>query len=635
MPDMPSVPRDAALDSSSLARGAANLRERPVDSGAVNAGVLALQDLGQAVKEAAGVPSDFSLRLQKAQNTADIARADVIMRDAFAAHQDRMQGMPEAQWEETWKTEGLKSVREQIDALGLSQAARDQLTPDLIQWEGATSIQVRTQATKQTIGNNRLAVKNAVDRSVMDGDYELAISHYKNGVKTGLFSPEEGDAGVVQIEERVKAKAKEDQANGIASAIEMNPAAAIPELRKNVNGEPSIYGEVEPIKAQRMLTMAENELKNRKIELRTDLHNRVISGEILDPETLRKEAGGKLDEKALQSLEKTMGKEIPFDPETFSKLRTRIAAYDADADQDGTKLNEIMTGIETTIPQNRQGPLNSELSQTWNATVRGGKKRTQKQEFTTSLLGEIDNMADRGVFGKWKEGTGEKALIDENKKMSAWSKAEAYKEDMRGWLEKNQDATPAAAMDHFKTLLNPDMQAAAAQEFANVQKKSGPSWWSNLSDAVVGVDMATTPTPETVTFIKELEGLKLEAYGDSGQTSIGYGTRGTPGERITKEEADRRLTSELSMHAKRVDAAAREHGVKLTPNQRQALISFDFNTGAAPVVMSSKDPDAIASRMAKYKHADAKAKDGVLVGRRNKELALFYRDSGTDFIPFE
>jgi GH24 family phage-related lysozyme (muramidase) len=593
----------------------------------VNAGVLALQDLGKAVKEAAGVPADLSLRLQRAQNTADIARADVIMRDAFASHQDRMQGMPETQWEETWKTEGLKSVREQIDNLGLSQAARDQLTPDLIQWEGATSIQVRTQATKQTIGNNRLAVKNAVDRAVLDGDFELAISHYKNGVSSALFSPEEGDAGIVEIEERVKAKAKEDQASGIASAIETDPGSAIPELEKAARGEPNAFGEgIEPLKAKRFLSMAQREDKNRKVELRVDLHNRIISGDILDPETLRKESGGKLDEKTLKSLEKIMGKEIPFDPETFSKLRTQIVAYNASTDQDGSKLNEIMTGIETTVPQNRQGPLNSELSQSWNATVRDGKKRTVKAEALSSMEKMINDMTSEGVLGQYKTGKGDDAKYDEAKRAEVWIKAETLKQGMRDFSEANPDATPAEFQSHFQSLAGAEAAASVQAQIMEDQasSKATPFWGKTMFEMATGDDFQAGLSGDLIERVKGMEGFFKEAYQDSGQVSIGYGTKGKLGETLEPAEAEARLRDELAGHAKRVDAAARRLGVQLTKGQRDALISFDFNTGAGPKVLESKTPEAIAKRMQLYIYEDPKRPPSRgLINRRAKEMEIW------------
>jgi GH24 family phage-related lysozyme (muramidase) len=123
--------------------------------------------------------------------------------------------------------------------------------------------------------------------------------------------------------------------------------------------------------------------------------------------------------------------------------------------------------------------------------------------------------------------------------------------------------------------------------------------------------------------VKELEGFDDDAYGDFKQTSIGYGTRAKPGEtKITREEAEIRLQEELAMHARRVDAEAKRYGVTLTQNQRDALTSFDFNTGSVKRVFerAKGDTSKIPDIMSEWKFAGGKP---ILAGRRAKEVAWF------------
>lgn len=130
-------------------------------------------------------------------------------------------------------------------------------------------------------------------------------------------------------------------------------------------------------------------------------------------------------------------------------------------------------------------------------------------------------------------------------------------------------------------------------------------------------------------WIKEMEGYSPEAYSDSGQTSIGYGTRGAPGEKIDEIEAERRLATELTEHEARVATMAAKHGVALTQPQKEALTSFDFNTGAVNRIFETAtvngvlDPALATAKMAEYRHADARAKDGILENRRKAEIARF------------
>lgn len=495
---MPSVPGSAAIDTGSLQRGARTLlAERPVDSGSVNAGVLALQDLSQAVRQAAGVPEDFSMKLMAAQNAADLARADTIMRDALQAQQTRMLELPEDKWEETWAKEGIPSAKEQIAKLNLSPAAMAELNPDLQRWELLSQSQIGNQAKRRKIENNIAAVNNAIDRAVMDDDLELAMTHIDNAQKTLLFSETDAEKARNGIRQKVISQAKERQANQIVAAIEADPDTILPELEKAARGESSdVIGEIDPIKASRFLNMATRESKAQRVELRNELHNAVLTGEITDPEELRKRAGDKLDAKVIANLEKVMGKEIAFNPETVSTLRTAIAKYDASADKDMAQYNRLMSEIESKIPQRLQGALASEINQTWNATVRQGKKREPKQDFTGSLFSEIDSMADRGMFGEYKSKGKDGTEIDEMKRLDAWNKAESIKDSMRDYLEKNPSATREDAINHFKGLLDPDIQQSAKDAIRKNLSGRLPGFWSQQGGSFADSLGATSPIQE-------------------------------------------------------------------------------------------------------------------------------------------
>ena len=125
--------------------------------------------------------------------------------------------------------------------------------------------------------------------------------------------------------------------------------------------------------------------------------------------------------------------------------------------------------------------------------------------------------------------------------------------------------------------------------------------------------------------VKEMESFIPEAYGDYKQTSVGYGTRAkSEGEVLSKEEADARLREELSMHAGRIDGAAQKAGVTLSDNQRNALISFDFNTGRGGYLLetSNGDMQEVKRRLLLYTKAGGEELKG-LVNRRKREAELF------------
>lgn len=137
--------------------------------------------------------------------------------------------------------------------------------------------------------------------------------------------------------------------------------------------------------------------------------------------------------------------------------------------------------------------------------------------------------------------------------------------------------------------------------------------------------------PETPTnynlasFVREFEGFSPKAYSDYKQTSIGYGTRARPGEtRITREEAERRLASELSASRQRVLRHAEKHNYQFTEKQLDALTSFDYNTGRLEQLTAkgTRTPEVIAKQMLLYNKAGGKVLPG-LVRRRKAESSLF------------
>jgi GH24 family phage-related lysozyme (muramidase) len=156
-----------------------------------------------------------------------------------------------------------------------------------------------------------------------------------------------------------------------------------------------------------------------------------------------------------------------------------------------------------------------------------------------------------------------------------------------------------------------------------------------LQDMVGAGNNSTQPAPgdeDLVTRVKGMEGFKSTPYGDYRQTSIGYGTRAQAGDTTLDEAtADARLRSELAGHASRVDNYAAQKGFQLTPNQRHALISFDFNTGDAPRVLerSGGDLSKVPAIMQEWRMAGGQVNQG-LVNRRAKEAAWFNGTQATD-----
>jgi lysozyme len=91
-----------------------------------------------------------------------------------------------------------------------------------------------------------------------------------------------------------------------------------------------------------------------------------------------------------------------------------------------------------------------------------------------------------------------------------------------------------------------------------------------------------TPSQSILDYMKSKEGLRLSAYLDTGGIlTIGYGHTGhdvLPGSTITQEQADILFAEDVQRKA--VQAIEYFIKVPLTQNQFDALVSFEFNTGA-------------------------------------------------------
>ncbi len=135
-----------------------------------------------------------------------------------------------------------------------------------------------------------------------------------------------------------------------------------------------------------------------------------------------------------------------------------------------------------------------------------------------------------------------------------------------------------------------------------------------------------------VKFIKESEGLRLEAYKDPGDgtLTIGWGhTSGVKeGDRITQAQAERFLQEDIRI----VEDELKRQGLALNQNQIDALVSLIFNIGipqfrTSTILKRIKanpcDPD-IRHQFSRWKYAGGKILPG-LIRRRKEEADLYFK----------
>src|SRR5690606_13044571 len=125
-------------------------------------------------------------------------------------------------------------------------------------------------------------------------------------------------------------------------------------------------------------------------------------------------------------------------------------------------------------------------------------------------------------------------------------------------------------------------------------------------------------------FIKLQEGFAPVAKWGFKQYSVGYGTKGRPGERITPEEAEARLQEEAGKVSDWLD---RNVKVPLSQEQHDALVSFGFKLGTGNLEKLLDDINAgnferVAERMLAFNKAGGRTLPG-LVRRRQEEAMMF------------
>ncbi|MCK9549142.1 lysozyme [Aquamicrobium sp.] len=129
-------------------------------------------------------------------------------------------------------------------------------------------------------------------------------------------------------------------------------------------------------------------------------------------------------------------------------------------------------------------------------------------------------------------------------------------------------------------------------------------------------------------FIRKQEGFTPVAKWDFKQHSVGYGTRGKPGERITVEEAERRLHVEAGAVSDWIEKKVK---VPLSQEQHDALVSFGFNLGTGNLEkllpdLNEGNFERVAERMLSFNKAGGRTQDG-LRRRRQEEAMLFLSSS--------
>jgi hypothetical protein len=511
----PSVPRFAVdpqaakltgaamADSSTFSRGAKSMLDQTLELDAYSKENAAMGKIAYQVGQIGEVALAYSEKMAKAKDTADLARAETLMRSAFEKQQNDQMNTPVDKWQEKWLA-NVSETKKAIGEIGISNNAAQSLSPAFDRWDKMSGLQIVGQANKKRIEGYRQDIEANALMKIADEDYEGAFGIYDIAVKDGIFSQDESKLAKARLQDSIVRKAEADQANNITATLSTDPDTVVSEMDKVLAGTESTFGKIDASKAKVYKARAERESKNLLIERKNDIINAINSGDILDRKSLdawnAEKAGGKMDAATLNKMERMISLNVPYNPEAIVAARTEIAKYDpATDDATGwTKYNQILDQIQTTVPKDMRERMMGELRNTWSATAREGKSRNPKQTYTASLLKTVEDLGKGGFLGVETGKDKNDIVVNQDKSMEYWNKVESIQSNLIDWLNdpKNKDASPEQASSQLKAILGKSAQDGAA---ARIMEKNKPRASGYVVPAGMGgvyvPPVAPSPTP--------------------------------------------------------------------------------------------------------------------------------------------
>lgn len=199
---------------------------------------------------------------------------------------------------------------------------------------------------------------------------------------------------------------------------------------------------------------------------------------------------------------------------------------------------------------------------------------------------------------------------------------------LRDYLMGPREPEGASAPNATDPFANPEMVYGTGLDELDLTPRAEAPPMDIRPPVMQGASPGTAPL-STLDFIKQQEGYTPEAKWDRRQYSSGYGTRARAGETIDRNEAERRLKSEVGKVESWID---NNITAELSPTQRTGLVSFGYNLGTDDLEKLKSDINAgdfgrVAARMKSFNKAlnedsgELEVVDG-LTARRGREASL-------------
>ena len=462
----------AMVDSSIATRGAKSMLDQTLALDAFSKEDAAMSKLAYQVGEIGEVALAYSEKMSRAKDTADLARAETLMRSAFEKQQNDQMNTPVDKWQEKW-TANVEQTKKAIGEIGISNNAASQLSPAFERWGTMSGIQIEGAANKKRIEGYQQDIEANALMKIADDDIEGAIGIYNKAVADEIISESAGKLALARLADNDARKAKEERNANVASTIMQNPLEAERDLTQALKtGKSALFPQLkDQADIVRFQNLASAELSQYKSRLDDDALDMVLTGQLLTEKDVRDFVGDALPEQQVLPLLKALS-ETPIQREKALSMRPMVYAmadsYNPDNDDENrSEYFRIRDTILQLPSDQREEPL---------AMLR--KSRDEKADPTPLNVakGQMKDLFDDGQFGSWKVGDDNKPLNEEEwtKYIDAGRKYAVHKSSLENWAKNNprEASDPNKVYEQFNRNLNYERQLQKFQ-----QEKTRSRWW--------------------------------------------------------------------------------------------------------------------------------------------------------------
>ena len=455
----------AALDPNALAGAAKQMQLDTYNLNAFSGEAAGLANIGDALGDVATVGFRFSQKMQDAKDTADLARAETVMRSAFEKQQNEQLNTPVEKWQEKWAS-NQDQAKKAIGEIGLSNKAMGSLATAWERWSTLGGLQIENQANKQRIEGYKQDIEANALMKIADDDIEGAMGIYNKAVSDGILSESQGNLAKSRLQDNYIRKTKEQRNANVASKTIGDPIAAERDLADAVlNDKPStLFPELtEKADQVRAYETARAEATRYRQRLDDDALDMILTGQLSTEKDVRNFVGDALPEQQVLPLLKALS-DTPVQREKALALRPMVYAkaesYNPENDdQNRSEYLKIRDTIFQLPSDQREEPL---------AMLR--KARDEKTDPTPLNVAksQLKALFDAGQFGSWEVGDDKKPKNEAewDKYIEAGRKYAGHKKSLENWAKNNprEASSPDKVYDQFNRNLTYERQMQKFQK---------------------------------------------------------------------------------------------------------------------------------------------------------------------------